>query len=54
MEILQYAITNNRSADGWDVLANTLGALTGLLLMKNKLEKAAPQGGFFMESNQAH
>ena len=41
MEILQYAITNNRSADGWDVFANTLGALTGLLLMKNKLEKAA-------------
>ena len=41
LEYLQYAFTLNRSADGWDVLANSLGAFIGCLLLKNKLEKTA-------------
>jgi len=36
MEVCQFVFTQNRSADFWDVLANTLGASVGLLLFSPK------------------
>lgn len=34
IEVLQYAFTVDREGDIWDALANSLGAFTGLLILK--------------------
>lgn len=34
IEVLQYSITENRQGDVFDVLANSLGAIVGLLLTR--------------------
>lgn len=37
IEVLQYYMPFDRAAEIWDVLANTLGAFFGVLLIKNYL-----------------
>jgi VanZ family protein len=38
MELLQYYCTTNRSADIWDILANSLGAITCFYWLKRKFK----------------
>lgn len=39
MEFLQLNFTNDRHGDAWDVLANTAGALLGVLVVSTMLKK---------------
>jgi len=41
IEVLQYVMPFNRAAEIWDVLANTLGAFAGVLLIKKYLSLTA-------------
>ena len=38
MEILQYTLTDYRSLEAWDIVANTSGSLTSFLIFKNRFK----------------
>ncbi len=39
IELIQYGFTENRQGDLWDVLANTIGAIVGMFIVKSLISK---------------